>query len=841
MDVRRLRLGRFAAKPLLFAAIGTIGLAALYAGLTIVERHDALSRAPRYALTWDASQSLADLLRLENTVTDYAIPNAGISRDQVMRHLRIVADRVGLMANGELDDVVGQSPDLRQTVAQLASAVARVRMLADDLDRPGQVQQILAALTPLDAKMERLASAAYAHDADRVAADQHELSHVHWMFSAMLGGMFACAAGLILLLLLHNNRLVRAQRELALLADSLEATGRQLVEANRAVHAANDELQQQNLMLQQRDGELRVQNERFDAALNNMSQGLCMADRTGRVIVANRHFAEMFALEAGAVRPGDDLNLVLQQACTRSPADASLFIAVAAQQTALARRREVGDFFRESDAGRAFAVLQCPMDGGGWVATYEDVTERRRVEARIRHMAHHDALTQLPNRVLFREHMDAALQASRRSGDAVAVLLLDLDLFKDVNDTLGHPAGDAMLRMVGERLRNCVARDDLVARLGGDEFAVLQLGVTDRSQSAALAERIVRVLEAPYDLEGQRVAITASIGIGFAPEDGTDPDQIMKCADMALYRAKAQGRARHVFFEPDMESDVQERLQLGLELREALVRRDFEVFYQPIVCLRNGTPIGFEALLRWRHCTRGMVMPGRFIPLAEEMGLIGALGELTLTQACRDCAAWNNDLRVSVNLSPRQFTASLVQVVERALHAAGLSPARLELEITESLLLQDNDANLATLHQLRALGIRIALDDFGTGYSSLSYLRRFPFDKIKVDRSFVQGMADDPDALAIVQSVADLAPKLGMRTTAEGIETARELEHVRRAGCTEGQGYFFGRPMRMADVLHYLDSSDADDASPATEPGHLPLPLRLRLPRESRQSISMQA
>ena len=831
----RLRLDVHAAKRVLFGATGLLMLGAAYTSVLIFERQDALGRVSRYNVTWDASQALAEVLRAETAVAAYAIPDGRGSRREVVLRLQILANRVGLLTNGEVDDVVEREPDLRRAVQRLGEVVKASMALVGDLDKPGRAREILGLLTPLNPKMARLAAMANVLGADHVAADQRELSRIHWLFSGMLGGLIVCAAGLVLLLLRQNDLLGRTEREMTVLARNLEATGQELIAANLAVRAANEELRLQNVTLVQRDGELRVQNERFDAALNNMSQGLCMVDAAGRVIVANRRFAELFGLPPDRIAPGTDIARLMLDASLYRAGDSTLFAAVAGRQRALARDERAGDFFCEGDDGRALAIVQRPMEGGGWVATYEDITERRRVEARIRHMAHHDALTNLPNRVLFRERMDDVLRLAQITGEDAAVLLLDLDLFKDVNDTLGHPAGDALLEAVARRLRNCVDADDLVARLGGDEFAVLHLAAQGRAPSAALAERIVRVLQEPYDLEGQRVTVTASIGIALAPCDGSSPDQLMKSADMALYRAKAQGRARHCFFEPEMETDVQERRVLGLELREALARHDFEVFYQPIVALWNQQPIGFEALVRWRHRERGMIPPGRFIPLAEEIGLIGPLGEMTLTQACRDCACWNHDLRVSVNLSPRQFNDNLVQVVQRALRAADLPPTRLELEITESVLLQENESNLSLLHELRALGIRIALDDFGTGYSSLSYLRRFPFDKIKVDRSFVRGMADHPDALAIVQSVADLAPKLGMRTTAEGIETERELEQVRMAGCTEGQGFYFGRPMRLVDVMHYLAEREAGGEDAGIERGGRPSPLR-----QPRESLSVQ-
>jgi diguanylate cyclase (GGDEF)-like protein len=805
-----------AAKPLLFAAIVALGLAAVYTSALIVQRQHALMLVARYNVTWDASQAFAELLRLETAVAAYAVPDGGGSKAQIQLRLEIVSNRVGLLTTGQVDAVLEREPDLRNAVDQLRQATEKTHALAANIDTPGRVREILALLTPLNARVARLAAVANVLGADRVADDQRQLSRVHWIFSGMLGGLFFCAIGLVALLLRQNDLLGRAQQNLRTLASDLEIKGTELIAANKAVSDANTELQLQNLTLQERDLELRVQNERFDAALNNMSQGLCMVDADERVIVCNRRFAELFRLSSEAIAPGDAIAEIVGAASEANQRDEALFKAVAAHQQLLGRQRRADDFFYEGNDGRALAILQRPMLDGGWLATYEDITERRRVEARVRHMAHHDMLTNLPNRVLFRERLDDALRAMKDTDDGVAVLMLDLDFFKDVNDTLGHPAGDMLLGIVGQRLRNCVAGQDMVARLGGDEFAVLQISVAHRGQCATLAERIVEVLQASYDLDGQRVTVTASIGIAVAPADGANSDLLIKRADMALYGAKARERATHRFFDPEMEADVHERRLLGLELREALSNGDFEVFYQPIVSLRDGCPSGFEALIRWRHRERGLVLPDRFIPLAEEMGVIGALGEWILTEACIDCMTWPENLRVSVNLSPRQFSSPLVQTFRRALDTTGLSPARLDVEITESVLLQENEANLKALFDLRALGIGIALDDFGTGYSSLSYLRRFPFDKIKVDRSFVQGMADDPGALAIVQSITDLAPKLGMRTIAEGIETVQELEQVTRAGCAEGQGYYFGRPMKKSDIADYL-SSGASESSVRAE------------------------
>ena len=415
-------------------------------------------------------------------------------------------------------------------------------------------------------------------------------------------------------------------------------------------------------------------------------------------------------------------------------------------------------------------------------------------------MARHDALTGLPNRVLFREEMEKALVRVAR-GETVAVLCLDLDHFKSVNDTLGHPVGDGLLKAVAERLLACVRDTDTVARLGGDEFAILQAGLDKPESAAILAQRLIDDVCEPYDIDGHEVVVGASIGIAIAPSDGDHPDQLLKNADMALYRAKSDGRRLYRFFEREMDARLQARRALELDLRKALADGEFELFYQPLIDLRTESISGFEALLRWNHPERGLVSPAEFIPLAEEIGLIVPLGEWVLREACLEAAKWPRRMKVAVNLSPVQFKRrNLAPAVVRALSASALSANRLELEITESVLLLEDDATVKTLHLLRGLGVRISMDDFGTGYSCLSYLRSFPFDKIKIDRSFVRDLAEKEDCAAIVRAVAGLGASLGITTTAEGVETVEQLAQVRAQGCTEAQGYLFSRPRRACDL-----------------------------------------
>ncbi|WP_200845144.1 bifunctional diguanylate cyclase/phosphodiesterase [Roseomonas sp. 18066] len=449
-----------------------------------------------------------------------------------------------------------------------------------------------------------------------------------------------------------------------------------------------------------------------------------------------------------------------------------------------------------------------------------DVTARHEAAARIAHIAQHDALTGLPNRLLFRDRLEQAMAHARR-GQGFAVLCLDLDRFKEVNDTLGHPIGDALLCAAAARLREELRETDTLARLGGDEFAVIQGSIEQPQDAITLASRLVEAICRPFELQGHQVVVGTSIGVAMAPQDGMEPDMLLKAADMALYRAKSDGRGRWRFFEPAMDAAMQQRRALEIELRRALLLGEFELFYQPIVDVASRQVTGLEALLRWRHPERGLVPPDAFIPLAEEIGLIVPIGEWVLARACAEAAGWPGSPRVAVNLSPAQFASrGLVEAVEAALRQSGLAPARLELEITETVMLQDSQQTLETLHRLKALGLRIAMDDFGTGYSSLSYLQRFPFDKVKIDRSFTCELGQSRQSDAIVQAVTDLCAGLDMVTTAEGVETENQLLTLFQQGCHEAQGFLFSRPQPAASVpemLRLLAAPAAEDASPALD------------------------
>jgi diguanylate cyclase (GGDEF)-like protein/PAS domain S-box-containing protein len=551
---------------------------------------------------------------------------------------------------------------------------------------------------------------------------------------------------------------------------------------------------------------LRQQRILLDTALENMSQGLCMFDADGRVMLFNERYAKLMGLSVVSLKGRFLVDLLKQRKATGEfagdPEETS------ARVIAEVREGNSSISTVEAGGGRTLRVVVQPKEGGGWVATLEDITEWRKTQAQISHMARHDALTNLPNRTLFREQLEHALRLSARN-ENVAVLCIDLDHFKEVNDSLGHPIGDDLLKEVACRLSGCIRNSDTVSRLGGDEFAIVQVSNKRQDVSASsLASRIVEIIGAPYDIQGHQVIIGASIGISISPQDGSNPDQLLKNADMALYRAKADGRSAYRFFETEMDAQAQARRLLELDLRAALLRGEFDVHYQPIYDLKADRITCFEALVRWNHPVLGMIPPLDFIPLAEDTGLIVPIGDWVLRKACTDAAGWSQKVCVAVNLSPVQFkNRSLVQSIAAALSASGLSANRLELEITESVLLHDSQATLTALHKLRELGIRISMDDFGTGYSSLSYLRSFPFDKIKIDRSFVSELASRGDSMAIVRAVTSLGKSLGIATTAEGVETSEQLALLRAEGCSEVQGYLLNRPRPAAEVEKMLSKA----------------------------------
>ena len=551
--------------------------------------------------------------------------------------------------------------------------------------------------------------------------------------------------------------------------------------------------------------ELKEQHRLFDAALANMSQGLVMYSSEGRLIVRNQRFLDLCNAKAADFTLGMTHRQMLETLVGLgifTPIDIDTEVA---KTKATLEAGQSRSSYRELVDGRTLFVSRQPLAGGGWVATFEDVTERRRTEERMTHLAHHDTLTNLPNRSMFRERLDQAL--SEPTVAPMAIFSVDLDRFKAVNDTFGHPAGDWLLKCVAERLQLCLRSEkDVVARFGGDEFAIVQFDIKAIADAEKLAKRIVEVVGKPYRDKGRDMHVGVSLGIALYPGDGADADTLLTNADLALYRGKSEGRNVYRFFEPDMDAMVRERRTLEADLEVALSKREFELDFQPILDIASGEVVGAEALMRWRSPSRGLVSPENFIPVAEETGLIVQLGDWALRKACSAAAGWPRDIRIAVNVSAAQVkSGGFARSVISALAHSGLPANRLELEITETVMMDESDTVLKTLSQLRGLGVRIALDDFGTGYSSLGYLRRFPVDKIKIDRSFIHDL-DRRDTAAIVRTVIGLGAELGITVTAEGVETEAQLEMLHKAGCGEAQGYLIGMPAKAADITRLLHS-----------------------------------
>jgi diguanylate cyclase (GGDEF)-like protein len=591
---------------------------------------------------------------------------------------------------------------------------------------------------------------------------------------------------------------------LLLMLRVLERQFDQLQEQRATLGARNAELTESAQALQASEARGAAISGEMEIALASIEQGLVMVDASGAVVVCNRRAIELLDLPADLMTSRPCLDAVTQLRLLTDPMAA-----------VVDERNPSRTYERQLPNGRLVEVRCGPLTRGtGLVVTYEDITAKRQAEEQIVFMARHDVLTLLPNRSVFREKIEAAVAQSDRS-IAAAVLCLDLDHFKSVNDTLGHPVGDLLLRMVGERLNACARELDTVARFGGDEFAVVQVGPERAEDVARLAQRIIDVLSSPYEVDGHQINIGVSVGIAMVPTDGSDPERLLKNADIALYRAKADGRGVYRFFEPEMDARLQERRKLELELHTALVNDEFELFYQPQVAIESGCLCGFEALLRWNHPTRGLVDPCEFIWLTEEMGMIVPLGQWALRQACREAMNWPDDVRVAVNLSPVQFNRhDLVRYVTEALEDSGLPAHRLDLEITESVLLAHNADNIGILHALRVLGVHISMDDFGTGYSSLSYLRSFPFDKIKIDQSFIRDLPHDKDAAAIVRAITALGSTLGMAVVAEGVERSEQLVRLQDEGCTEVQGYLFSVPTPASEIPALLKRLHASERWP---------------------------
>jgi diguanylate cyclase (GGDEF)-like protein len=560
----------------------------------------------------------------------------------------------------------------------------------------------------------------------------------------------------------------------------------------------------QALVAREREAALAGQ---FDTALNNMPHGLCMFGADGGLAVMNHRFSEMMSLSDDIVHRGASAADIIS-ACVGAGSISAASGRMILSEIQNSQAKDVITTDPDSVTVRSLSWTFQPMAGGGAVVLLEDITERRNAEARITHLARYDELTALPNRLNFRDEIERLLAVPHNADQLSALLFVDLDQFKQVNDTLGHPCGDQLLCAVADRLREMLRPEDFVARFGGDEFVVFQQNIKSNEDAAVLARRIVEHLSERYKIDNHLVEIGASVGIAMTSPPGVSADTLLKNADMALYRAKADGRGTFCFFRDEMAQIVESRRILELDLRKALAHEEFELFYQPLVNLKSGRISTCEALLRWNHPVRGTVSPIDIIPVAEDMGLIVDLGRWILRKACMECMKWPEAANVAVNFSPQQFhQRDVLSEVRYALEVSGLPAHRLEIEITESSLLHNTQVTHDVLSQLRALGVRISLDDFGTGYSSLSYLHNFPLQKVKIDRSFLEGI-DTDRPLTLLRGVARLSADLGMSVVVEGIETNEQLELISADGTvTEAQGYLFSRPVPVARIRQLLNAS----------------------------------
>lgn len=580
--------------------------------------------------------------------------------------------------------------------------------------------------------------------------------------------------------------------ELKLVAEALNATARAVADREAA--------------LRESQGLLETETRLLETTLNTMDEGLLMVDADGIIQVYNDRVLELLDLprEMMEARPSLDELRAFQIARNEFMLQDDGF-----RKLLTGAAEDAPAFYeRERPNGVVLEVRTVPLPGGGIVRTFTDVTSRRAAERKIAHLAQHDALTNLPNRALLRNRLDAAIARNQRSAEAFAVLCIDLDEFKAVNDSMGHPVGDDLLDQVAKRLLANVRAEDTVARLGGDEFVVIQTGLEQPIGATALAERLVASLSRPFSIAGAQICIGASVGISTAPVDGLEAELLLRNADLALYRAKADGGRTFRLFEPAMDDAVKAQRALVADLREAVPNGELNLNFQPIVDVVTREVVAFEALVRWQSPKRGVVPPDVFIPAAENTGLIVPIGEWVLRHACQEAASWPASVRVAVNVSAAQLKGpAFVQTVVSALGASGLEASRLELEITESVIMQESDVSVKILHQLRNLGVRISMDDFGTGYSSLSYLRSFPFDKIKIDRSFIRELVGNADCAAIVKAIVGLGRHMEIRTTAEGVETVEQLAALQALGCSEAQGYFISAPKPAREALNILPAA----------------------------------
>ncbi|HBF32778.1 EAL domain-containing protein [Rhizobium sp.] len=785
-----------AIRSLLIGLVIVFFALAIYVIVLIREDQNETQQLSNYNIAWITSQASVEISRFSQRLTAFSAGNPDVDEDEVNLRFDILVSRVATLKSAVLQDFVNGDPERRKFIDDLDRAVREIDRLMPLIADRKIASQIITIIDPLDRRAPNLASAAYTFNSDTLVEHQLTLKNLQFLFIDLISGLIACGSALIVFLVYQNRLSNKVSQALEVLTIDLRVSSDELMKAQNDLEARNTDLRIQNETLLIRDIQLRTQNDRFDAALNNMSHGLLMLDNAGKLDVCNTRFCQILGLNSEDLQFGVSFVELRDNPHGKFSEAVRVFQAVMRATSEHASDAGATRFLHHCEDGRTLLSLCEQMPNGGLIATFEDVTERRRVEARVEYMARFDVLTDLPNRATFIEALQEALEGIGNGGNGqFGLLWLDLNSFKAVNDNLGHDAGDKVLQIMADRLRSCANEHDTVSRFGGDEFAILRRGVRDARDMEALAERVMEVLAKPFIVHGREIPLSSSIGMTIAPIDGDDPQQLLKNADLALYRAKAHRQGMYCFYEPKMDHNEELRLAMELDLRQALINDQLEVFYQPIAEISSGKIISVEALLRWRHPVRGYISPTVFIPMAEEIGLITAIGEWVLRRACADASQWPLTMSVSVNVSTIQLRDSnITAAVKGALSSSGLEPSRLILELTESALVGDNDGAFKILTELKASGICLALDDFGTGYSSLSYLRKFPFDKVKIDKSFIDELTGNADCLAIVEAIIRLCGILKMGTTAEGVETQDQLDLLGSIGCELVQGYLIGHP-----------------------------------------------
>ncbi len=794
----------------LYTAIGVLCLLMLAMGLQTIVYSDSVAVSARLVAR-DSIDALGDADQFDEQMDSY-------------RRLALAADPASedqlAGAEGQLRKIVSESersgaltPAVAKTlfshVAALQEHARGILSLADEAARAGAKEhfaEIINAAEDSVTEWKSLAREATSVELDRLstrAADMHRL------YSFAMAG--ACLIGLAAILV-SRGVLWRLRRLTAAML-SLASGDNSTTVPFKGEHDEVGELADALEVFRALTGSALMSEANLKAALESMVEGIVIFSDDHRIIWHNNKFAEMLHLSRNDCTSLSSAeisrHLIDEQGWTPE-----LIEGMWERAAAVRKHGGTATFDIDLQDLRSYNVTTTLMPNGNLLVAAEDVTERRISAQRIHHLAHHDALTGLPNRAAFQERLELAVDdAISERGLAVTLLLCDLDHFKEVNDTFGHPAGDELLREAAERIRATMRKTDLLARLGGDEFAIVHITGSEPEEAHALAERIVSALNQPFEVQGNKVTIGVSIGVSSAPIDAASPVELLKQADLALYVAKRGGRDRFVAYDAGMAEQFAERRALEAELRLSIDAEVLSVHYQPQVDLESRHIIGFEALARWEHATRGIIPPSAFIPIAEESGLIIRLGEWVLRRACRDAASWDTEARIAVNVASQQFRhEGFVDVVRAALRESGLSPRRLELEITETAMLNDGEHMLAVLTKLRGLGVKLSVDDFGTGYSALHYLQKFPFDRIKIDQSFVRELGRRDESDAIVRAVSALGVSLGVPTLAEGVETELQAKLVLRAACGEAQGYLFGRPVPASKVPELLRIKELEAA-----------------------------